>query len=204
MLDTSLPYFDVVMVRPGGLPAVKAPPLSEGYRYSMYSPGDEADWAAIETSVAEFDQEEKALEYFGREFLPHAGMLPGRMVFVRDAQGRAVADAAAWWDVDEALGRVCKLHWVATRPEAQGKGLGRAVTCKALSLYPGLGDAGDVWLTTQTFSHVAIGLYLSLGFRAHRTCRIAGHDNGYAGAVSVLQSVMPPRAFAQLTETAIG
>lgn len=204
MIDKSLLYFDVVMVRPGDLPPIAAPTLPDGHRYRMYAPGAAADWADIQSAVDEFDTREQALAHFEREFLPHEAELARRMVFIEDADGRAVADATAWWGDDAQMGRFAMLHWVATRPDAQGRGLGRAVTEIALSLFPDVGPQGDIWLTTQTWSHVAIGLYLSLGFRAHRRIRLAGHDNGYFGAASVLQQVMPPRVFAQFTETAIG
>lgn len=35
---------------------------------------------------------------------------------------------------------------------------------------------GDIWLTTPTWIHVAIGLYLPLGFCAHKTYRLGGRD----------------------------
>lgn len=204
MIDKSIPYFDVVMVRPGHLPHVQAPDLPAGYSYHLYQPGDICRWTAVETAVDEFDEESQARAYFEKSFLPYEGELAQRMAFILDAEGQAVADATAWYAEDTALGRVALLHWVAADPRVQGKGLGRAVTCKALSLFAALGPQGDIWLTTQTWSHVAIGLYLSLGFCAHKTYEIAGHTNGYEGAAGVLQGIMPPAVYQQFVDTAIG
>ncbi|MDL2318364.1 GNAT family N-acetyltransferase [Eubacteriales bacterium OttesenSCG-928-A19] len=212
MMDKMIPYFDVVMVRPEADArgaAYVTPALPEGYRHAMYAEGDMAGWCRIETAVAEFDSEDQARGYFERTFLPYPEELTRRMVFIQDPDGKAIADAAAWWQDDETLGRVHLLHWVAVHPDAQGLGLGRTVVCKALSLFPTLGlETGgrnaDIWLTTQTWSHVAIGLYLSLGFRAHRTYRLGGHENGFEGAARTLEGVMRPADYEKFIETAIG
>lgn len=204
MLDKSIPYFDVLMVRTKEAPPVMAPNLPPGFSYHMYTPGDAAHWSRVETEVDEFDTQDQAMALFSREFLPHEAELPRRMVFILDADGNAVADAAAWWGEDEHYGKIALLHWVAVSPQVQGRGLGRAVTCKALSLFPQLGPPGDIWLTTQTWSHVAIALYGSLGFCAHKHARILGHKNGYAGALPVLREKMRPEDFEAFARNAIG
>lgn len=204
MLDKTIPYFDVIMVRPAGAEAVRVPELPQGYAYRLYQSGDIAGWSRVEHSVDEFDTQAQARGYFMRSYLRHPRELPRRMVFITGPDGLPVATASAWWTDDERLGRVAQLHWVGAMPQVQGKGLGRAVTCKALSLFDTVGPAGDIWLTTQTWSHVAIGLYLSLGFCAHRSYGIAGHTNGFAGAVDVLRGVMPRPAFARFMDTAVG
>lgn len=204
LIDRSVPYFDVIMVRPASLPPMERPVLPQGYTVQRYLPGSEMQWCDIETSVGEFDTEEQAAGYFGREFLPYQEALANRMVFLLDGSGETVATATAWWAQDVALGHIPLLHWVATKPGVQGMGLGRAVTQYALSLFPATGSEGDIWLSTQTWSHVAIALYLSLGFRVHRTHRLKGKQNGYEGALPVLKGIMRPEAFQLLEETAIG
>ncbi len=203
MIDKRVPYFDVVMCLPGGGPLPAVPVLPDGYQYRLYAPGDARGWCAIETAVDEFDAVARAEAYFARVFAPHADELARRMVFIQGPDGDLVADATAWWADDDQLGRIALLHWVAALPGEQGKGLGRAVTCKALSLFPSVGPGGDIWLTTQTWSHVAIDLYLSLGFRAHTTATPAGHKNGFDGAARVLEGVMRPDAYRRLMSTAM-
>jgi ribosomal protein S18 acetylase RimI-like enzyme len=203
MLDKSLPYFDVIMRLPGGAGARALPALPDGFIYRRYAPGDGAAWCQTETDVREFDDAAQAGDYFRREFAPYPKELAARMVFVVTPDGVPVANAAAWWRQDAALGRVASLHWVAVRPPWQGLGLGRAVTCMALSLFAQNGQADeDVWLTTQTWSHRAIDLYLSLGFRAQKRATIAAHKNGFDGAARTLQGVMRPKSFAKFMYTA--
>jgi len=63
MLDKSIPYVPILMRRDPGTP----PPdfaLPPGFRFAYYAPGDEKEWARIETSVLEFEFEMDALLYF--------------------------------------------------------------------------------------------------------------------------------------------
>lgn len=203
MIDSSIPYFDVTMVRPKHAADIPVPTLPNGYTYAMYAPGNEQDWSRIETAVREFDATEQATAYFQKEFAPFAQELPRRMVFIENEAHIPVADATAWWKDDPALGRVALLHWVAVIPSEQGRGLGRAVTSMALSRFAQVGPHTDIWLSTQTWSHVAIGLYLSLGFQAHRSMMLDGHENRFDDAAAVLRSVMPKDAFDRFIQTAI-
>lgn len=202
-IDESIPYYDVIMVRPAG-PMPALPRLPAGYAYRTYRPGDQAQWSRIETAVGEFATEADAGAYFARAFLPEEAVLPARMAFIEGPDGWAVADAAAWWAEDEVLGRVARLHWVAVHPAAQGLGLGRAVSIQAMRLFETAGPAGDIWLTMQTWSHAAIGLYLKMGFRAHRSMRLGGESNGFDGAAGVLDGVMPGALYRLFIETAVG
>ena len=56
------------------------------------------------------------------------------------------------------------LQWIACDPDCQGRGLGRAVIAKALSLYRNMNFDSDIYLHTQSWSHKAVYLYLQLGF----------------------------------------
>ncbi len=203
MIDKSVPYFPIIMCLPGGTPLPDIPSLPDGYAYRLYTPGNEADWCAVEVSVKEFDHESKAKECFKRTFLPHEPELLRRMVFVADSNGRIVANATAWWGSDESLGTFARLHWVAVMPDFQGKGLGRAVVAKALALFPEVGPKGDIWLTTQTWSHIAVGLYASIGFRMHRSGTPGRDKNGYQEAMNVLRTVMELAVYQKLLETSL-
>jgi ribosomal protein S18 acetylase RimI-like enzyme len=161
--------------------------------------------------VLEFATQAAALDYFARDFLPYADQIEQRCAFVVDAGGTPVATATAWW-ADSAIGRQGLLHWVSVDPAFQGKGLGRAVACKAVSLLAGLEAGRDVYLHTQTWSHVAIRLYRSMGFylcKADTTAMVFGDGqdpktgpNEYAAAVEVLRTVMQPAEVDELERTA--
>jgi len=182
-MDKRIPHVRITMRRSAALPGLLPPALPEGYTYRLYEPGDGANWSRIEYLAQEFDSEKDGLRHFGEEFLINEAELSRRMVFVADESGRPVATATAWFhregDVD-----IPRLHWVAVVPEKQGLGLGRAVTMKAMSLFPEVGPGGDVILTTQTWSHIAVGLYLRMGFRAKKD------DVDFGRACEVLRSVM--------------
>lgn len=155
MLDKSVPYVEFYMERPEGLALPSASSRSDGFFVRSYRPGDEAHWARIETSVGEFDKESDALAYFAKEFAPQPELLSERMLFVCTPEGLPIATCTAW----EKHGRNL-IHWVATMPEHQRKGLARLAVISALHRFP----AGSAILHTQTWSHAAVRLYKKLGF----------------------------------------
>lgn len=213
MLDKSLEYKSIVMKMDASLvSAVTVPELPSGYAYRLFADGDENHWARLEASVLEFPTEAAALSYFVRDFMPYRELLAQRCVFVTAPGGLPVATATAWYG-DSVLGHQAILHWVSVDPAFQGKGLGRAVTAKAVSLFPTLEPGQDVYLHTQTWSHVAIRLYRRIGFRMCKTETIAMmrndgqgpkiYPNEYAGALEVLKTVLPPAEIDELVRTAV-
>ena len=186
MLDKSIPYFELAMLRPAGLPVPPTPSRADGFFVKSYAPGDEAHWARIEKSVGEFDTESAALSYFEKEFAPQPDLLSQRMCFLCTPDGLPVATAAAWEKHHSHL-----LHWVATVPACQRRGLGRAAVLSALRRFP---DDDPVLLHTQTWSHDAILLYHTLGFRILRT-------EGFEPAMQVLKTVYPEPTWQQLMQS---
>lgn len=87
MLDKTIKYYEVIMKREKGTPLLEYL-LPEGYRYVMYSPGDELSWAEIETSVGEFNKVEDALEYYSKKYLPYIDELKRRCLFVENSKGK--------------------------------------------------------------------------------------------------------------------
>jgi ribosomal protein S18 acetylase RimI-like enzyme len=162
MLDKSVPYVNILMKRKAGVPAPEAK-LPDGFRFVFFKAGDEKYWAEIEASVLEFGSGQSALEYFKESFLPHLPELERRCVFVENEKGGKVATGMAWWG---SLGakRHPWLHWIAVKPEAQGYGLGKAVSAKATQLLIETEGEADFYLSTQTWSHRAVGIYEKLGW----------------------------------------
>lgn len=142
--------------------------LPEGYRFVFWQPGDERAWVDIEKSAGEFTTDEKGFAKWNQYFAPHADELDHRMVFIEDAQGRKVATATAYFDVrgvdDRSVGY---LHWVAVSSEAQGKGLSKPLVYHVLSLLRAMGHT-HTKIMTQTTSWVAVGIYMSFGFRPEK------------------------------------
>lgn len=200
MLDKSVPYQEICMLRPDGV--LSAPVLPKGYSVRTYDAGDERYWAAIETSVAEFESIDRALIYFDREFAPNATEMKRRCTFVCDPAGLPAATATAWWSVagDKRFGLI---HWVAVTPSCQGFGLGKAVTQRAIQLLAQYECGRPVMLHTQTWSHIAVRMYHALGFRMVKDVSPLCPKNDYQSAVSVLKSVMDEAELRRLTETAV-
>jgi len=165
MLDKSIPFIGVIMVKTNTAEYPRFQ-LPEGYSFSGYREGFEAQWADIIHSVGETDTLGKARDIFEREFMPYPDLLPKQCLFVLDQGGRAVATASLWHG--DHFGKSLKrVHWVATRPEHQGKGLVKALMTKLLDVYNELGFKDFIYLTTQTWSYKAINIYMKFGFEPY-------------------------------------
>jgi GNAT superfamily N-acetyltransferase len=210
MLDKSLQYFDFIMKMPAekvtALPEVHLP---DGYVLDFFREGDELSWARLEAAVLEFPSEEKALEYFKKNYSdPFTPQLKQRCVFVREASsGKAVSTATAWF-MPSSLGNRGWLQWISTDPAHQGKGLARAAIVRALQLFPKYEPGSDIYLHTQTWSHKAIYLYHKLGFEAFDIDHVKvtwDNEEGFrvmhndtAKALKELEKVYSPELIASL------
>lgn len=181
MLDKTIPYKHVLMKRSRGMPIPNAP-LPNGYAFVSFEPGKEADWAALETEVGEFEDERSARAYFAREYLPYAEVLAKRSIFVMNPAGETVGTLTAWW-IDTDGKRDAALHWVGVRPKEQGKGIGKALVAEGLRRIVELEGETDVVLHTQTWSCPAINIYLRSGFTLLKTETFGGYKNEYDEAM---------------------
>ena len=161
MQDRTVPHIPVVMLNRD---AVRHPrcPLPDGYTLSGYREGFDLAWARIETAVGEFKAPENALPVFHRDF-PDEALRPSRCLFALDPAGVPAATVSLW--TGDKLGPMLpRVHWVATDPAHEGRGLCKALLTAALDVsvreYPGV----PVFLTTQTTSWPAVRLYLRFGF----------------------------------------
>jgi len=163
MLDKSLPYYKVYMVRKAGTP-IPDYPLPEGFKFVFYKDGDELDWARIETSVDEFDSEFAALLRFTDEFMSNPKELSRRCLFIETDEGKKVATANAWWSHVEDERRAW-LHWVSVANDYQGLGLGKAIVSRVTQLLLEIEGDVDFYLSTQTWSYKAIDIYKQFGYQ---------------------------------------
>ena len=189
MLDKSIPFIGIFMKRPAGTPFTEFP-LLEGFKCVLYKPGDEADWARIETSVGEFTSEFEALMYFGKKFKPDIDELVKRCLFIENNQGKKIATATAWWHHINNERRAW-LHWVAVDPKYQGLGLGKAITSEVTKLMLELEGDVDFYLHTQTWSHRAIGIYEKFGYYItdEKILYKGNKDNNYKKAIKILNKL---------------
>ncbi|MDR2570146.1 MAG: GNAT family N-acetyltransferase [Oscillospiraceae bacterium] len=162
MLDKTVPFAKLKMVRRAGTPILDYP-LPDGFKYTFFKDGNEADWARIETSVDEFDSEFAALLRFKNDFMPYVDELYRRCLFIEAENGEMVATANAWWSfVDDE--RRAWLHWVSVAPGYQGLGLGKAIVSRVTQLLLEIEGDVDFFLSTQTWSYKAINIYKQFGY----------------------------------------
>lgn len=212
MLDKSIPYKNIIMRLPHArLRSLDTPVLPDGFSFRFFQAGDEIHWARIEASVLEFPDEKAAVSYFTRDYLPSIDDLRNRCIFVVNPDQRPVATAMAWYATSQ-LGYQATLHWVSVTPACQGLGLGKAVVQKALSVFTVTDPDEDIWLHTQTWSHIAVRLYHQLGFNILKSDQTAVETNSsdgvkvspndYTEAIKVLKAVLEPDLLADLIRTA--
>ncbi len=150
----------VAMFRPN-IDDLPAPTIAgNGFRIRWFREGDENTWARVERQAGEFRSESEAKERFLSDF-PDPAMLFDRCMFVENESGETVGTATAMFGQleDRKMGRV---GWVAVIPSHQGRGLGKWLVSLALQRIAK--EHGEMFLTTQTTSIAAVGIYLSYGF----------------------------------------
>ena len=188
MLDKSIPYMPVIMRRKAGTPIPEFD-LPERFTFTQYKSGDEKSWAKIETSVLEFGDELDALLYFQKEFLQIPSEAERRCVFIENDKGEKIATASAWHAYTD-IRRDPILHWVAVRPEYQGLGLGKALVSKVVRHMRDIEGDRDFYLSTQTWSHVAIRVYMKSGFYITGEKNLIGNANDkYPQNIELLKSL---------------
>lgn len=186
MLDKSLPYLNIIMKRDASTPLVRFS-IPQGFSLVHYSSGDEAAWAEILVSVAEFDSQEEALAYFQEHYAPYPIELVKRCIFLENPAGEKVATFTIWWDIKDEE-QIPSLHWIAVKPEFQGQGLGKAIVGHGLELALAIDGDRDIWLHTQTWSWRAVAVYLQVGFRLVSEGAFSDYSNDYHLALPILQS----------------
>ena len=173
-IDRSLPYVAVVMEKPD-MSVYPHLTLREGYRFVRFAPEHERAWAELQYSITHTDSLEQGLQIFRTEFLgtddedtpaercPRYRDVCERMVFVEDPDGHLVGTAALW--TGDTFGRIrSRVHWVAVDAKHQGKGIAGAMMTRLCELHHALGCSDVPYLTTQTWSYRAVGLYRKFGF----------------------------------------
>lgn len=146
-----------------GSPDLAAPAVEPGYGFRCYQEGDAENWVRVVNSAfsgtAGFRR--WTTDGFHSWFDSSPLYSRERMVFLC-YEGTPVATATAW-EGSEANTAVGLVHWVAADPGFQGRGLGRAVTLRCLSI---LRDEGwsAAWLWTRDDYTAAVSLYTKLGF----------------------------------------
>lgn len=190
-----IPDLNLFMVRTPSAEQDSCPggELPEGFYFDLCRPDELDIWKAFP-----FDTPEQAAEYrpymdkyFDRVYRPREQEFFARCLFVRDRAGEPAATAFLW----DAYGSVPTLHWLKTRREHEGKGIGRALLTKLLLAE----DAPEtICLHTQPGSYRAIKLYTDFGFAFITDEKIGHRQNQLQESLPYLKAVMPEEAFSAL------
>ncbi|UCC97374.1 MAG: GNAT family N-acetyltransferase [Phycisphaerales bacterium] len=131
-----------------------------GYSIRWYQPGDEKLWLEIQSRADVYAKVNADL--FKKEFGSDVETLSKRQCFLNDGTSKTIGTASAWFGhlAGRPLGRI---HWIAIRPEEQGKGLAKPLLATVCNRLRSLGHS-RVYLTTQTVRLPAINLYAKFGF----------------------------------------
>jgi ribosomal protein S18 acetylase RimI-like enzyme len=159
-MDRSVEHIEFAMHCPN-LASVPEIALPDGYRLRTFREGEEAIWADIERRAGEFSSVDRGLGAFERDFRSGYAELPDRMFFLEHAVEGPIGTSTAWYGELDGR-RMGQLHWVAIVPEHQGKGLAKPLVARVLHRLAN--DTGEAFLTTQTWSWRAVGLYRKFGF----------------------------------------
>ena len=109
MLDKSIPYKNIIM-RAEALSPLFTWNVPDGFSLKTYEPGDEKEWAAIETSVGEFDSCSEAEAHFDKTYLPHLAETRCRCFFALSPGGVYAGTCTAWY-LPNGEGETGIVHW---------------------------------------------------------------------------------------------
>ena len=159
--------------------------LPPGYNFRSFLIGDEIYWAEIETSVGEFANEKESAEYFVKNYQSHTQEVYKRVYFLQDGE-KKIGTISAWWNFTGTR-KDPSIHWVAIKPEYQGRGLGRPLINYGIKKCIEIDGNKDIFIHTQTWSYKAIYLYMTEGFRITEKESFGEYKNDFEQALPILR-----------------
>jgi ribosomal protein S18 acetylase RimI-like enzyme len=187
MLDKSIPHFNVIMKRESGVPAHEIE-LPIGFDFCSFTPGDGKYWAEIETSVGEFANEKESAEYFKKNYQSQEREVYRRVFFLQDGK-KKIGTISAWWNMTDTR-KDPSIHWVAIKPEYQGRGLGRPLINYGIKKCIDIDGDKDIFIHTQTWSYKAIYLYRKECFKITEKESFGEYKNEFDQALPILQKMI--------------
>ncbi len=137
-------------------------PLPTGYSMRLYRPGDADLWVDIVDEADEFLTVTQ--ETFDKEFGYDLPAMGDRCYFLVDSSGREIGTTTAWYAPNYKGDGVCygRVHWVAIRPEAQGRGLCKPMLTVIMKRLAQSHDRGVLGTSSRRIP--ALKCYLDFGF----------------------------------------
>lgn len=168
VLDTSVPHHPVLMVL-GPHEPVRDAPLAPGYHFEPWNDSYKDAWARLHVALGQLPSLEEGTSYFEHTYETDRDALARQMILVCDDAGN-LAGTSSLWPGDHFGESRLRVHWVGVDPAHQRRGIARALMLSTIRLFDELVPSGapPLYLTTQTESWVACGMYLKLGFLPYR------------------------------------
>jgi GNAT superfamily N-acetyltransferase len=138
--------------------------LPDGFSLRSYHHMDEENWFSIYRAADQHNRVYSSTfrEYFGA----NTDELSQRQFYLCNNEGEAIGTATAWFNDDYHGERWGRVHWVAIKPEYQGRGLAKCLLAAVLHKLAACGH-DKCYLRTYSMRDKAIQLYLGLGFEPH-------------------------------------
>lgn len=179
VLDTSVAHYPVLMeLDPNAAQTAAAPTLAPGYHFEPWDERYREPWVRLHVVLGQLDSFDAGLAYFEKTYEAYPSELQRQMLLVCDGSGKLAGTSSVWRGEHFGETRL-RVHWVGVDPAHQRRGLARSLMLRTIALYNELEsapaalraegiDPAPLYLTTQTESWVAIGMYLRLGFDFYR------------------------------------
>lgn len=170
VLDTSVEHHPVLMVLgPHERVRPERVMLPEGYHLEPWDEHFRLPWVRLHVALGQLPSEGERLACFERTYGADADALRRQMVLACTERGALAGTSSLWTGTHFGEPRP-RVHWVGVDPAHQRRGLARSLVRRTIALYDELVPSGEppLYLTTQTESWTAIGMYLKLGFVAYR------------------------------------
>lgn len=136
-------------------------PLPESFSVQNIRAGAEPTWLAVQLAAEK--QLAITADWFWNDFGRDGSAHAERILFLHDANGKAVGTAAAWLDDETKRPELGRIHWVAIAPSHQGRGLAKPLVSATLQRLRELGHS-SAYLKTDSSRPIAIRVYEAFGF----------------------------------------
>lgn len=168
VLDTSVPHHPVLMVL-GPHEPVRDVPLAPGYHFEPWSDSYKDAWVRLHVALGQLPSLKEGTSYFERTYEADRDALERQMILVCDDAGN-LAGTSSLWPGDHFGESRLRVHWVGVDPAHQRRGIARALMLSTIRLFDELVPSGTppLYLTTQTESWIACGMYLKLSFLPYK------------------------------------
>lgn len=193
MIERHWPYLHLEMVLKQSIDINDQ--CMDGFHYVFYNNQNDMDaWAKILIDTGEFETLSDAKAYFNKEILVPGFDPSTHVVFIENNHGEKIATGMVHiLKRQDAI--YPRLHYISVMKAHQKQGHGRRLTAHLIHLAEQAYPNDPIVLTTQTWSHIAVRMYQSLGFQIEKAKDINHQDVGITHAELLLETIDAQRRY---------